>query len=98
MKNPGLQLSMNVVYDQEKGILRFDRRRAIEALAVKLELPATHCHRILPIFSSSKDLPKLTAAEVFPIDYLSRVGSCLYHLSSISTRLRVCSRCTSRMQ
>ena len=82
VKNPGLLLSMNVLYDQEKGILRFDQRRAIEALAAKLKLSENHCHRTLPI-SSSKDLPKLAAHEVSPIDYLSILGSCL-HICQVS--------------
>ena len=80
--NPGLLLSMNVTYDQPKGILRFDQRRAIEALTTKLQLDLTKCHRTLPI-SSSTDLPKLDLAEISSIDYLSVIGSCL-HISQVS--------------
>ena len=80
--NPGLLLSMNVTYDQPKGILRFDQRRAIEALATKLQLDLTKCYRLLPI-ASSTDLPKLDSAEISSIDYLSVIGSCL-HISQVS--------------
>ena len=55
VENPGLLLSMNVIYDQKRGILRFDQRRAIEALAAKLNLPPFQCHRILPIASISQN-------------------------------------------
>ena len=78
---PGLVLSMHVRYDRERGILQIDQRSAIKALAAKygvLDLPP----RSMPIKPSVK-LPKLSTAEVDPIQYLSIVGSCL-HLSQVT--------------
>jgi hypothetical protein len=77
---PGLLLSMNVTYDKAKGVLRFDQKKAIEALAKKLGV--TERPRTLPI-SPDTDLPKLKQAEVDAIEYLSIVGSCL-HICQVS--------------
>jgi hypothetical protein len=75
-ETPGLVLSMNVRYDAKKGVLQFDQKNAITALAEKIgvaELPP----RSLPI-SDTVDLPKLDKAEVSQTEYLSIVGSCLH--------------------
>ena len=77
---PGLLLSMNVSYDKAKGVLRFDQKKAIEALAKKLGV--TERPRTLPI-SPDTNLPKLKQAEVDAIEYLSIVGSCL-HICQVS--------------
>jgi len=80
VEEPGLLLSMNVSYDRARGILRFDQKKAIEALAEKLG--ATKRPRTLPI-SPDTELPKLKQAEVDPNEYLSIVGSCL-HICQVS--------------
>jgi len=80
-ETPGLVLSMHVRYDRERGILQFDQRAAIESLAKRYNVmdlkPMSR-----PI-TSTVELPKLSAAEVDPIEYLSVVGSCL-HISQVS--------------
>jgi len=80
-EEPGLILSMNVRYDIVKGILQFDQRQSIEALAAKLGLVGA-APRSLPI-APDCDLPKLKTAEVDVIEYLSIIGSCL-HICQVS--------------
>jgi hypothetical protein len=78
---PGLVISMHVRYDREQGILKFNQRSAIETLGQKYNVMDLK-HRSMPI-TSTVELPKLAAAEVDPIEYLSIVGSCL-HLAQVS--------------
>ena len=80
-ENPGLLLSMEVKYNQNKGILSFNQERAIEKLAQKLNIQDA-APRDLPIKDPDK-LPKLTKPEVSQIEYLSIIGSCL-HISQVS--------------
>ena len=80
--NPGLLLSMQVRYDKKGGVLQFDQKRAIEALAEKLNVNKAADAMSLPI-SSSVQLPKLSKAEVSSTDYLSIIGSCL-HICQVS--------------
>jgi len=70
-----------VRYDREQGILQFNQQAAIESLARSkgvIDLKP----RSLPI-SQLVELPKLSQAEVDPIEYLSIVGSCL-HIAQVS--------------
>ena len=80
-ESPGLVLSMHVRYDHDRGILQFDQRASIQALAAKygvMDLPP----KSMPI-TPAVILPKLAAAEVEPNEYLSIVGSCL-HIAQVS--------------
>jgi hypothetical protein len=85
--SPGLLLSMHVRYDQKAGILQFDQKSAIEALAKKFghdKVRTANCARSLP-FPSSVHLEKLDTPGD-PKDcseFLSIVGSCL-HLAQVS--------------
>jgi hypothetical protein len=72
---------MQVRYDIEKGILEFDQKEAIEALAKKLGVEERK-PRSLPI-DPNYDLPKLKMAEVNVTDYMSIIGSCL-HIVQVS--------------
>ena len=80
-EEPGLILSMNVRYDFGRGILQFDQKQSIEALATKLGLVGA-APRSLPI-APDCDLPKLKKAEVDVNEYLSIIGSCL-HICQVS--------------
>jgi hypothetical protein len=79
--SPGLVLSMHVRYDREHGVLQFDQRAAIEALAARFNVIDLK-PKSLPI-TTTTELPKLSKAEVDPIEYLSVIGSCL-HLAQVS--------------
>ena len=79
--SPGLILSMNVHYDRERGILEFDQKSAIEALAARVGVKSLK-PRSMPI-TSSVDLPKLPRAEVDQTEYLSLVGAML-HICQVS--------------
>ena len=80
-ESPGLVLSMHVRYDREQGVLQFDQRAAIEALAARFSVIDLK-PKSLPI-TTTTELPKLSKAEVDPIEYLSVIGSCL-HLAQVS--------------
>jgi len=79
--SPGLVLSKHVRYDRERGILQLEQRSAIQTLGHKYSVMNLK-HRTMPI-TPAVELPKLAAAEVDPIEYLSIVGSCL-HLAQVS--------------
>ena len=80
-ESPGLVLSMRVRYDRDRGILQFDQRGSIQALAAKYNV-ADLRPRSMPI-TSAVELPKLDSAEVDPNEYLSVIGSCL-HIAQVS--------------
>ena len=82
--NPGLLLSMHVRYDIDRGILQFDQRRAIEALAKKYHQDSDTIRKTLPL-SPSDDLPKLLLPEKpeYVTEFLSMIGSCL-HICQVS--------------
>ena len=79
--SPGLILSMRVRYDREQGLLEFDQRAAIQALAARYGV-ADLKPRSMPITPAVR-LPKLAKPEIDPNEYLSIVGSCL-HISQVS--------------
>ena len=83
-ESPGLLLSMHVNYDRDAGVLTFNQRKAIEALATKFNLNNKESHKSLPLSADDK-LPKLDKAEdpKFITQFLSIIGSCL-HLSQVS--------------
>jgi hypothetical protein len=80
-ETPGLILSMNVRYDLKRGILEFDQKSAIEALAARVGVQSLK-PRTMPI-TSSVVLPKLPRAEVDQTEYLSLVGAIL-HICQVS--------------
>jgi hypothetical protein len=76
---------MHIYYDRPKGILHFNHRDAIDALAHKLGIASDRQKRkILPI-DPHLDLPKYLAPQdgINSIDYLSVIGSCL-HICQVS--------------
>ena len=79
--SPGLVLSMQVRYDRARGILQFDQRASIQALAAKYGVMDLK-PKSMPI-TPAVDLPKLAEAEVDINEYLSIVGSCL-HIAQVS--------------
>ena len=82
MENPGLLLSMELLYDQRDGILTFNQSRAIDSLATKFDCKQPHIGGRVPLHPDLK-LPKLEAAEVDVKQYMSIIGSCL-HICQVS--------------
>jgi hypothetical protein len=72
---------MGVRYDRERGLLEFDQRTAIEALAARIGV-TTDPPKTLPI-TSLVDLPKLPKAEVDHLEYMSIDGAIL-HICQVS--------------
>lgn len=80
-EDPGRILSMHVRYDVARGILEFDQREAIEALAKKFEVEKDK-PKNLPI-GHAIELQKLSKNEVDTSEYMSIIGSCL-HIAQVS--------------
>ena len=72
--DPGFILSMHVHYDVDKGVLRLNQLRSIEALAAKFKLNDPKLCRTLPL-AVADDLPKLTSDEAKAQGVSVTVGS-----------------------
>jgi hypothetical protein len=80
LESPGLLLSMQLLYDRERGLLSFNQQAAIESLAKKWDCETASIDFFLFHMSMTY---LLDAPQVDIKEYLNIVGSCL-HICQVS--------------